>query len=100
MASLLDLYIKKETLETIIKTLNVKGQNGVSITISLNDETNQYGSNVSGWIGQSKDEVAAKKQKYYVGNGNVFWTNGKVTIAKKNETPTKSEIINEEELPF
>jgi len=99
MAALLDIYLKKETIETILKTLNVKNQNGVSITIATNDETNQYGSNVSAWVGQTKEEVDAKRPKYYVGNGKVFWTDGKITKAVKNEQ-TKQEVIKSDELPF
>lgn len=99
MAALLDIYFKTDTLETILKTLNAKQQNGVSITISINDETSQYGSNVSGWVGQSKEEVEAKKPKYYVGNGKVFWTDGKISKPVKTE-PIKKDIVNDEELPF
>jgi hypothetical protein len=85
MSSLSEIYLKKETLETLLKTVTAKGENGVSITISTSDETNQYGQNVTSFVSQSKEQREAKANKYYVGNGKVFWTDGKITVAKKKE---------------
>ena len=42
MSSLSSLYIKKEVLETLLKVVNQKGEKGVDITISINEESNQY----------------------------------------------------------
>jgi hypothetical protein len=88
MSSLSEIYLKKETLETLLKTVMAKGENGVSITISTSDETNQYGQNVTSFVSQSKEQREAKANKYYVGNGKVFWTDGKITVAKKKEDAT------------
>jgi hypothetical protein len=88
MSSLSEIYLKKEVLETLLKTVTAKGENGVSITISTSDETNQYGQNVTSFVSQSKEQREAKANKYYVGNGKVFWTDGKITIAKKKEEAT------------
>jgi hypothetical protein len=88
MSSLSEIYLKKETLETLLKTVTAKGENGVSITISTSDETNQYGQNVTSFVSQSKEQREAKANKYYVGNGKVFWTDGKITVAKKKEEAT------------
>lgn len=77
MAHLSELYFKLETLETLVKTLRAKNEKGVSITVSANDEANQYGQNVSGWVSQSKEDREAKKNRYYVGNGKTFWSDGK-----------------------
>jgi hypothetical protein len=85
MSSLSEIYLKKEVLETLLKTVTAKGENGVSITISTSDETNQYGQNVTSFVSQSKEQREAKANKYYVGNGKVFWTDGKITVAKKKE---------------
>lgn len=84
MASLNSLYIKKETIETILKTLNKKGEKGVEITISINDETNQYGQNTSAWVSQTKEQREQKANKFYVGNGKCFWTDGEISKAEKN----------------
>jgi hypothetical protein len=88
MSSLSEIYLKKETLETLLKTVTAKGENGVSITISTSDETNNYGQNVTGFVSQTKEQREAKAGKYYVGNGKVFWTDGKITVAKKKEDAT------------
>ena len=55
------------------------------ITISINNETNKYGQNVSAWKEQTKEERAAKKKKEYVGNGRVFWTDGSINVATPKE---------------
>lgn len=83
MAVLSDIYIKVETLKTIIETLEKKGEKGISLTIAINDETTKYGNNLSGYISQTKEQREAKKDKFYVGNGKVFWTDGNVSVATK-----------------
>lgn len=57
-----------------------------SYTISISDETNQYGQNVSVYESQTKEQREAKEKKTYIGNGKVFWTDGKVVVAKKETT--------------
>ena len=81
MSALLDVYIKKETLKTLLDVVEKKGEKGVSITISVNDETNEYGQNVSSYVSQSKEDREAKKPRFYAGNGKVFWTNGEIKKA-------------------
>lgn len=102
MASLNSLYIKTETLETILKTLKAKGEKGVSITVSISDNPNNYGQNVSGYVEQTKKQRDAKKPKFYVGNGNTFWTDGKISIVKKETVKSKTEQDTETDgdLPF
>lgn len=74
------------------------GKKYLSLQISVNDET-KFGNNVSIAIGQTKDEREAKADKTYLGNGKVVWTDGKVTVAEKQEQPQqKHEPIND--LPF
>ena len=105
MASLSDIYLKIETLETLVSTLKKKGEKGISLTISLNDEVNEYGQNVSAWVSQSKEQREQKAKKYYIGNGKVFWTKGETSIAKKpeqepaiQEQATSNE--DDDDLPF
>lgn len=85
MGALLDLYIKQETLEVLLKTIVAKGEKGVSLTVSINDETNEYGQNVTSFVSQTKEQREAKKKPYYTGNGKVFWLKGNVETAKKKE---------------
>jgi hypothetical protein len=67
----------------------------------VNDETNDWGQNVSAFDSQTKEEREAKKQKEYLGNGKVFWTNGTVVAAERKE---KQESVQTEQqvddLPF
>lgn len=107
MASLSNIYIKVETLETLLNVVKKKGEKGISIDISISDETNQWGQNVSSWVSQTKEQREAKKDRFYVGNGKCFWNDSKISIAKKKEeAPTQqdvhtSEVIEEiDELPF
>ena len=101
MSSLSEIYIKKEVLETMLKTVIAKNQKGVSITISINDETNQYGQNLSGFVSQTKEQREAKKDKFYVGNGKVFWTDGKITKPEAKQQDQQSAPQEEEGiLPF
>jgi len=105
MAALLDLYIKLETLETLLKTVKAKNEKGVALTISVNDETNQFGQNVSSFVSQTKEQQEAKKERFYIGNGKVFWLKGNVELAKKKEEQTtQSNSTSDQEeidkLPF
>jgi hypothetical protein len=105
MATLTDLYITEKTLETLLSTIRAKKEKGVSLTISISDDVNNYGQNVSSYVSQSKEQREAKANKFYVGNGKVFWTDGKVVKPEKGEkasapVPTLTEGTGEEEFPF
>lgn len=78
MATLVTLGLNKEKL-----TFNDKGW--ANITISINDDTNQYGQNASASLSQTKEQREAKEAKVYVGNGRVVWTDGTVNVADKVE---------------
>jgi hypothetical protein len=71
--------------------IGIKQQDGSykNYTLSLNDETNGYGQNVSIWESQTKDQQAAKEQRNFVGNGKVVWTDGNVKVADKVVTNTE-----------
>ena len=97
MASLINLNINVENLP---KEKFVKGKKGVyyNFTISVNDETNQFGQNVSAFDSQTKEEREAKKPKQYIGNGRVLWTDGKSTKAQQEAQPQDND--NNVDLPF
>jgi hypothetical protein len=102
MSSLLSFYLKKETLETMLKVVNQKNDKGVEMTISINEEANQYGQNVSGWVSQTEEQRKAKKERFFTGNGKVFWTDGIIKVAAK-EQQNERQPDNEPEsddLPF
>lgn len=86
MALLSDVYLKLETLETLVAGVKAKQSKdpkvkGINITVGVNDKLDQYDNNVSAWVAQSQEERAAKKDRFYVGNGKSFWTNGIVSLA-------------------
>jgi len=97
MASLINLNINVENLP---KEKFVKGKKGVyyNFTISVNDDTNQFGQNVSAFDSQTKEEREAKKPKKYIGNGKVVWTDGKSTKAQQEAQPQDND--NNVDLPF
>ena len=68
-------------------SIGIKNSEGkwVNYTISINDETDQYGNNVSMYVEQSKEERDAKVKRNYIGNGKVFWTDGGIAIAKPKQ---------------
>lgn len=83
MASLLNVSIDVTKLP---KEKFVKGKNGAvyyDFTISVNDEANEWGKNVSVFDSQTKEEREAKKKKDYLGSGKVTWTDGNVSAAPK-----------------
>jgi hypothetical protein len=84
MASLLSVSINVADLP---KEKFVQGKKGTyyNFTISVNDDTNQFGQNVSLFDSQTKEEREAKKAKTYIGNGSVIWTNGTSVVAERQE---------------
>ena len=106
MASLSEIYVKKSTLETILKALNAKqGKEGegVKLTISLSDQTNNFGQNVSVYVAQSKDQRDAKTPLFYVGNGKTFWSKGETPCPQREEPKQEQKPVtsgNENDLPF
>lgn len=92
MASLSEIYVKKSTLETILRVLNAKqgkDAEGVKLTISLSDQTNNFGQNVSAYVAQTKEQRDAKTPLFYVGNGKTFWSKGETPVPQR-EQPTQA----------
>ena len=108
MASLNDVWVKYDTLKKIMHILEQKessGQEvkGIGITILVGDEANKYEQNVSAYISQSKEEREANKERFYIGNGRTFWSNGSQKSVKEmgNQMPVKKiEGKNQDDLPF
>jgi len=106
MSALINVSIDVASLP---KEKFVEGKNGkvyYNFTISVNDETNQYGQNVSVFDSQTKEEREVKKPKKYLGNGKVVWTDGQCTKAEwqDNESAKAEEEVKVNEamtdLPF
>ena len=102
MSFLGDLYLKKEKIELILKTMNAKNIDGISLTVAGSDKSNDYGQNLSAYVAQTKEERDEGKKKFYVGNGKIFWNDGKIINGKKSDQHVeKAEVIKDhDDLPF
>ena len=73
------------------------------ITITLNDEVDQFGNQGPVVVEQTKEERDAKAAKTYLGNVKVVWTNGdNVDVAPRDNqsAPAPAPAAAEEDLPF
>ena len=98
MSALINLSLRVDKLP---KEKFVSGKDGAvyyNFTIGVNDDSNQYGQNVSATDSQTKEERESKKPKTYLGNGNVVWTDGNIKVADKKVEVTAKEV--ESDLPF
>ncbi len=89
-------------LTKVDKAKLIKGKY-LNLTISVNDNLDNYGNNVSLTIQQSKEERDLKASKTYLGNGKVVYTNGEVKVAEKQDKPlqnTSDKFKDIPDLPF
>ncbi len=87
------------------KIINGKKGKYLPITITINDELDNYGNNGPVTVQQTKEERDAKVEKVYLGNVKVVWTNGSnVDVAPRGEAPVANKVVNEpvveDDLPF
>ena len=91
MASIIATSIN---LNNIPKDKIIEGKKGkyLPITITLNDETDQFGNQGPVVVQQSKEERDAKTEKVYLGNVKVVWTNGtNVAAAPRDGGPAPAQ---------
>lgn len=86
----------------ISKDKLVKGEKGtyLNITISINDEVDQYKNIASIYESQSKEEREAKANRVYLGNGREIWSSEGGSTAKSAPAPAPTPTVEEENLPF
>ena len=91
-------------LNEIPKDKIIIGKKGkyLPISITLNDELDQFGNPGPVIVSHSKEERAAKEAKTYLGNVKLVWTNGEV---KKFDNPQQQsappvQAAVEDDLPF
>ena len=87
MASIIKASIN---LNEIPKDKIIIGKKGkyLPITITLNDEVDQFGNQGPVIVDQTKEEREAKVAKTYLGNVKVVWTNGtNVATAPRDGEP-------------
>ena len=91
-------------LNNIDKSKIFEGKKGkyLPITITVNDEPDQFGNQGPVCIEQTKEEREAKSPKTYLGNVKVVWSNGtNVDAAPRDGAPAQAApVTNEPDLPF
>tara|TARA_R100001163_G_C4871761_1_gene73251 strand:+ start:30 stop:338 length:309 start_codon:yes stop_codon:yes gene_type:complete len=102
MASIIKCSIN---LSNIDKSKVIDGKKGkyLPITITLNDEVDQFGNQGPVVISQTKEERESKVAKVYLGNVQVVWTNGdNVAIAPRQDQPVQAAAAAApvDDLPF
>jgi hypothetical protein len=103
MASIVKASIN---LNAIPKHKIIDGAKGkyLPITITINDETDQFGNQGPIMVEQSKEERDAKAAKVYLGNVKVVWTNGQnVAAAPRTDgqaAPVQRAPAPMDDLPF
>jgi hypothetical protein len=103
MASIIKASIN---LNEIPKHKIIDGKKGkyLPITITINDETDQFGNQGPIMVEQSKEERDAKAAKVYLGNVKVVWTNGQnVSAAPRTDgqaAPVQRAPAPMDDLPF
>ncbi len=93
-------------LNAIPKDKIIIGKKGkyLPVTITLNDEVDQFGNQGPIIVDQTKEERAAKTAKTYLGNVSVVWTNGtNVETAPRDDRPQQPAPLaptEADDLPF
>ena len=91
-------------LNAIDKSKIIEGKKGkyLPITITVNDEPDQFGNQGPVVVEQTKDERDAKAPKTYLGNVKVVWTNGMFPDRVTDGQPQKQTQpkVEEADLPF
>ena len=92
-------------LNAIPKDKIIQGKKGkyLPITITVNDEPDQFGNQGPVIVDQTKEEREAKAAKTYLGNCKVVWTNGTFPdrIPYEGATaPPPPKTETQEDLPF
>ena len=90
MASIIKCSIN---LSNIDKSKVIDGKKGkyLPITITLNDEVDQFGNQGPVVISQTKEERESKVAKTYLGNVQVVWINGdNVAVAPRQDQPAQA----------
>ena len=103
MASIIKTSIN---LNEIPKDKIITGKKGkyLPITITINDEVDQFGNQGPVCVEQTKEERDAKTAKTYLGNVKVVWTNGdNVEVAPRDNMPQQAApqpAMANDDLPF
>lgn len=98
MSAIINLSIDVTKID---KSKLIQGKKGtyLNLTVSVNNELDNYGNNASCYISQSKEERESKANRQYLGNGVVAWTDGTINKAEKEPLPQQQKQ-DDLDLPF
>ena len=102
MASIIKTSINLSEIQKDKIFVGKKGKY-LPITITLNDDVDQFGNQGPVVVEQTKEERESKQAKTYLGNVKVVWTNGdNVATAPRDNQPQQatSAPVTKEDLPF
>lgn len=96
------LFSASLDVKKITKSKLVEGKKGTyaNVTISINDEADQYGNTASIYESQTQEEREAKAPKVYLGNAKLVWSSDGGSTAKKAPATAPTPSVEEENLPF
>lgn len=98
MAQLISLSIDV----TKITKSKIKEGKWLNVTLSVNNEANEYGKNVSIYEEQTKEERDSKAKRSYLGSGKVVWSDNQlpeVMSSNAGAVSTKKKV-DTDDLPF
>ncbi|MBC7866228.1 MAG: hypothetical protein H7X88_01730 [Gloeobacteraceae cyanobacterium ES-bin-316] len=84
MSSFIAGFMSLKKLKEIVETVEEKDLKGFNFTMSIGEESNEYGQNVAMFAEQTKEQRDEKQPRYYCGNGKVYWTDGKISLGSKS----------------
>jgi hypothetical protein len=91
-------------LSKIPKDKIIDGKKGkyLPISITVNDELDNFGNQGPITVAQSKEERESKTEKVFLGNISVAWTNNKIEKLDKQQTstPVTAQASSDTDLPF
>ena len=104
MASIIKASINLSEIPTD-KIITGKKGKFLPVTITINDELDQFGNQGPIVVAQTKEEREAKQKKTYLGNVQVVWTNGdNVAAAPRQDQPVQAAPVGQaapaDDLPF
>ena len=99
------LFSASLDVKKITKSKLVEGKKGTyaNVTISINDEADQYGNTASIYESQTQEEREAKAPKVYLGNAKLVWSSDGGSTAKQSApapAPAPTPTVEETDLPF
>lgn len=102
MSAIINLSIDVTKID---KSKLIEGKKGkyLNLTVSVNNELDQFGNNASAYVSQSKEEREAKVNRVYLGNGKVAWTDGSISKAEQQPQQAQASVGvdgSNDDLPF